>query len=129
MDVPAVVPAPEAQPIKALAPENCWPKDPVPAPAPESKGRKLLFQLFGGLILESKAENKDGSSLWVVSLGRVAFWTVFIHMVACFIRARPLMAEELNVFYSLLAYQGVKLGKSALTDTAEACRAGGGPKD
>lgn len=89
-----------------------------------TKGK--LLQLFGGLIMEQKDEDGDGKYLWVVSLGRIAFWTVFIHVMYVFnTEGKVLSAEELSVFYALLGYQGVKLGKDALTETASAWKSGG----
>lgn len=80
-----------------------------------------LFQFFGGLFMEKKDVDGDGNAEWIASLGRVAFWVVFAHVMYVFnTEGKTLAAEELNVFYALLGYQGVKLGKDMVTGTVEA---------
>lgn len=83
------------------------------------KVRSVFFRFLGGLFMEEKATDKDGNPVWVTSLGRIAFWAVFIHMMVLFGTSKPLTEQELSVFYALLGYQGVKLGGNALYDVAE----------
>jgi hypothetical protein len=76
--------------------------------------KTTILQFFGGLIAEQKGE----SALWVISLGRVAFWIVFGHVMWLFSQTdKAVSPEELSVFYSLLGYQGVKLGKELVTES------------
>ena len=82
-----------------------------------------LLKFFGGLFMEQK-EQTDGSYKWVSSLGRVAFWIVFGHMMYVFGTGGTLAGQEENVFYALLGYQGVKLGKDTLTGTVSVWKGG-----
>lgn len=79
--------------------------------------RSYLFRFLGGLFMEEKEVH--GQSVWVTSLGRIAFWAVFVHMMVLFGTGRALSDQEMNVFYALLGYQGVKVGGNALYDAAE----------
>jgi hypothetical protein len=79
-----------------------------------------LLQIVGGLFMEQKDEDGDGVSVWVASLGRVAFWIVFGHMMWTWQGGAEVLAGEQAAFYSLLGYQGVKLGVNGATDVAAA---------
>ncbi|HSC15011.1 MAG TPA: hypothetical protein VLI71_07830 [Gammaproteobacteria bacterium] len=90
-------------------------------------GDKLL-KLFGGLFMEVKDQDGDGNSEWVASLGRVAFWIVFGHLMWIWSghsETKVPDGTELNAFYALLAYAGVKIGKEAIVDGAEAWKGTG----
>jgi hypothetical protein len=76
--------------------------------------------------MEQKDEDGDGTYVWVASLGRVAFWIIFAHMMYVWKSAGTLVDSELSVFYALLGYQGLKIGKDAMTSTVEAWK--GTPK-
>lgn len=85
-----------------------------------------LLQYVGGLFMEQKDADSEGRVVWIASLGRTAFWVVFAHVMWTFHQGGALAAEELNVFYALLGYQGVKLGKDAMAETVTAWK--GGPE-
>ena len=78
-----------------------------------------LLQLLGGLFMEQKEDGK-----WIASLGRTSFWIVFVHVMYFFHANQPIAAEEMNVFYALLGYQGVKIGKNMVTEGATAWKSG-----
>ncbi len=82
-------------------------------------GGKLL-QFVGGLFMEQKG---DGGS-WVASLGRVAFWVVFGHLMYLWQGAKVPDGSEMSVFYALLGYQGAKIGKDMVTEGAAAWKGG-----
>lgn len=73
-----------------------------------------LLQFVGGLFMEQK----DGK--WVASLGRLSFWIVFAHVMYFFQTGQEVAADEMSIFYALLGYQGVKIGKGMVTEGAAA---------
>ena len=84
------------------------------------------LQFFGGLFMEQKDEDGDGNSVWVASLGRVAFWIVFGHMLFVWAwQGQAPQESELSVFYALLAYNGGKIAKEAIVEGAGAFRGNG----
>lgn len=78
------------------------------------------LKLFGGLFMEQKDEDGDGVSVWVASLGRVAFWIVFGHMMWTWGHGGEVVAGEQAAFYALLTYAGAKLGKEMVVEGAGA---------
>jgi len=83
-------------------------------------GADKALKLVGGLFMEQKDEDGDGVSIWVASLGRVAFWIVFGHMMWVWHGGTDVVAGEQAAFYALLGYAGAKLGKDALVEGASA---------
>lgn len=94
------------------------------AKAHDYLGDKLL-KFVGGLVMEVKGENADGTDAWVASLGRVAFWAVFGHMIYVWMTpGQDVVAGEQAAFYALLTYNGGKILKEGAVDTATAWKSG-----
>jgi len=73
-------------------------------------------RFFMGLLWEQKLDDH----VWYGSMGRAAFWLVFIHVLYCFITRRIVTDAELYVLYALLGYGGGKILSSSLTDAVSA---------
>ena len=81
---------------------------------------KKALQFVGGLVMEQKDEDGDGKYVWVASLGRVAFWIIFGHMMHTWVGGALVTDQELIVFSTLLGYQGLKLGKDTVVSSIDA---------
>jgi hypothetical protein len=91
-------------------------------------GKKVALQVFGGLVMDKKADD-----LWVVSMTKVATWIVLGHSLyvwnqviqvagetAGMIARQDVSQGELYTLMTLLGVTGVKIGAKAVTDAVTA---------
>jgi len=87
--------------------------------------KKLSLQVFGGLLMEQK----NGEKMWIVSMGKTAFWITFGHClyvwntnvetvvdkVSTIVRG-DVSEGELYALFTLIGYQGAKIGKATIVE-------------
>jgi hypothetical protein len=88
--------------------------------------KKVALQLFGGLLMEHKHNE------WTISLGRIAFWAVFIHCLKVWgqsaiqsgsmLVAPDVSQGELKVLGMLLLYNLTKHGLEGFKSVASIWR-------
>jgi hypothetical protein len=109
-----------AQPTKLSTAKEIW-------LAIYSWGKKIVLQVFGGLLMDPK----DG--IWIVSMTKTATWVLLAHSLyvwnqvneASGITTRQDIGQgELYILMSLLGVTGVKIGAKAVNDVFAKIQAG-----
>jgi len=87
--------------------------------------KKFSLQVFGGLLMEQK----NGEKMWIVSMGKTAFWITFGHCLYVWNTSVETVVDkvttmvrgdvsegELYALFTLIGYQGAKIGKATIVE-------------